>query len=35
MPKVPSDPTFAIGPIDWKIELDQVVTEFYMDSNFA
>jgi len=25
----------AIGPIDWQLELDQGVTEFYMNANFA
>ena len=26
---------FAIGPINWQLELDQGVTDFYMDFNFA
>jgi hypothetical protein len=26
--------TFAIGPIDWILKLDQVVTDFYLDANF-
>jgi hypothetical protein len=26
---------FAIQPMDWQLELDQGVTEFYMDTNFA
>ena len=26
---------FAIGPIDWRLELDQGLTEFHMDVNFA
>ena len=29
------DANFAIGPFDWQIELDQDVTEFYMEANFA
>ena len=27
--------TFAIGPIDWPLELDQGVTEFYVAANIA
>jgi len=27
--------TFAIGPIDWQKKLDQGVSEFYVDANFA
>jgi hypothetical protein len=26
---------FAIRPIDWQFELDQVVTEFYVNAIFA
>jgi hypothetical protein len=29
------DANFAIRPIDWQFELDQVVTEFYVNANFA
>jgi hypothetical protein len=29
------DTNFAIGPIEWQLELDQGVTEFYVDANFA
>jgi hypothetical protein len=29
------DATFAIGTINWQLELDQGVTEFYVDANFA
>ena len=29
------DPNFAIGPMDWQLELDQGVTEFYADTHFA
>jgi hypothetical protein len=29
------DAYFAIGSFDWQLELDQGVTEFYVDANFA
>ncbi len=29
------DANFAIGPINWQLELDQGVTEFYVDVHFA
>jgi len=29
------DANFAIGPFDWQLELDQDVTEFYVEANFA
>jgi hypothetical protein len=29
------DANFAIGPINWQLELDQGITEFYVDANFA
>jgi hypothetical protein len=28
-------PTFAIGPINWQLEFDQGVTEFYVDTKFV
>ena len=29
------DATVAIGPINWQLELDQGIKEFYVDANFA
>ena len=29
------DANVAIGPIDWQLELDQGVTEFYVYAYFA
>ena len=29
------DTNFAIGPINWHLESDQGVTEFYVDASFA
>jgi hypothetical protein len=29
------DNDFSIGPLDWQLELDQGLTEFYVDTNFA
>ena len=29
------DANFAIGPIDWQLELDQGITEFFLDASFA
>ena len=29
------DTTFTIKPIGWQLELDQGVTEFYMNTNYA
>ena len=29
------DANFAITPIEWQLELDQGVTEFYVGANFA
>jgi hypothetical protein len=29
------DTNFAIGPINWQLELYQGVTELYVDANFA
>jgi len=26
---------FGIGPIDWQLDLDQGVTEFHVEPNFA
>jgi len=29
------DANFAIGTIDWQLDLDQGITDFYVDTNFA
>jgi hypothetical protein len=29
------DANFTIGPIDWQLQLDQGVTEFYVAATFA
>jgi len=29
------DATVAIGPINWQLELEHGITEFYVDANFA
>ena len=29
------DANFAIGPIDWQLELAQGITDFYMDAKFV
>ena len=28
-------PNIAVGPFVWLLELDQDVTEFYVDANFS